>query len=156
VLHTLGSPGAARSDSTDPREEALRSLRGLYASMRHRSGQVRRATGLGSAFVWALADIAAHPGTRIGDLAERLCIHASTASNLCARLGREGLVISRPAKMDRRAMCLFIAARGKALLGKVPPARRASLARALGRLTAEECRALSRALEPLTRAVCRM
>lgn len=155
VPRTHKPPAAVRLDSADPREEALRSLRGVYALMRHRSVQVKRATGLGSAFVWALAEIAEHPGARIGDLAERLRVHPSTASNLCARLRRESLVTARKSNQDRRAMCLFVAAKGRALLSKVPPARPTSLAGALASLSSEECRALSRALDPLTRAVAR-
>lgn len=139
----------------NPRVAALRSLRGLYASMRQRSGQVRRATGLGSAFVWALAEIAARPGTRIGDLAERLRVHPSTASNLCARLRRQGLVTSRVAENDRRAMRLYVAAKGKVLLRKVPAPTRGNLAEALDRMSDKECRDLSRALEPLAREVGR-
>lgn len=141
--------------SLNPREEALRALRGLYASMRQRSGQVKRATGFGSACIWALADIAAQPGTRIGDLAERLRVHASTASNICARLRREGLVTSQPASTDRRAISLHVTAKGKRLLARVPPARQASLSEALEQLTGDQCRILASALEPLTHAICR-
>jgi DNA-binding MarR family transcriptional regulator len=150
-LRTLPRVATAANDA---REEALRSLRGIYASMRRRSAQVRQATGLGSASIWALAEIAAHPGTRVADLAGQLRVHPSTASNLCAQLRRAGLVIARLSPDDRRATSLFITASGRAALKKVPP-RRGGLAEALQRLSSEDCRALSLALVPLVRAAAR-
>ncbi len=119
--------------------------------MRSRSAQVRRATGIGSASIWALAEIAARPGLRVADLAGELRVHHSTASNLCAQLRREKLISTRRSPDDRRATSLFITAKGSAALEKVPP-RRGGLVEALQRLSRQECRALSLALVPLMRA----
>jgi len=101
--------------------------------------------------MWALAEIDEQPGLRIGDLAERMRIHASTASNLCTRLRHEGLVRTSPAADDRRALCISMTAQGRARLRKAPGPRRGILNVALSQLTAEECRLLVDALAPLLR-----
>lgn len=71
-MHTLPTTSTAASIvAVNPQEEALLALRGLYASMRSRSRQVRRATGFGSGLVWALAEIAARPGAVFTEQAPR-------------------------------------------------------------------------------------
>jgi DNA-binding MarR family transcriptional regulator len=128
-------------------------MRAIYATIRHRSRQVRRATGIGSAMTWALSEITARPGARIGELAQRLRIHPSTASNLCSRLRRAGLIVARPSADDRRAMCLFPTRRSGGLLRQTSRPQRGLLMEAIAQMSPGECDALVAALEPLRRAL---
>jgi DNA-binding MarR family transcriptional regulator len=112
---------------------------------------LRRTTGLGSALVWALAEIEEQPGLRVGDLAGRMRIHASTASNLCTRLRHDELVRTAPAADDRRALCIYLTPAGRAKLRKAPGPQRGVLKVALAQLSAVECRVLVEALAPLLR-----
>jgi MarR family transcriptional regulator, organic hydroperoxide resistance regulator len=106
---------------------------------------------LGSALVWALAEIEEQPGLRVGDLAERMRIHSSTASNLCTRLRNDGFVRTSSAAADGRALCIYLTAQGRATLRKAPRPQRGVLKVALSRMTAAECRVLVAALSPLLR-----
>jgi DNA-binding MarR family transcriptional regulator len=102
---------------------------------------------------WALSEISARPGARIGELAQRLRIHPSTASNLCSRLRRAGLIEARPATDDRRAMRLFPTRRSGAVLRQSARPRRGLLMEAIAQMTPGECDALVAALEPLRQAL---
>jgi DNA-binding MarR family transcriptional regulator len=133
------------------RDAALLSLRSIYATTRRQLTALRRTTGLGSALVWALAEIGERPGLRVGDLAQRMRIHSSTASNLCTRLRGDGLVRTSPASEDGRALCIYLTAEGRATLRKAPGPQRGVLKVALSRMKAEECRVLVAALAPLLR-----
>ncbi len=142
---------AKRANGNASRDEALRLLRSVYATARRQLALLRRATGLGSALVWALAEIASQPGLRVGDLADRMRVHPSTASNLCTRLRKEGLATTKTANDDRRAMCIFITAEGKVRLRRAPQPHRGVLAEALARMSVEECRRVAESLAPLRR-----
>jgi DNA-binding MarR family transcriptional regulator len=131
------------------RDAALLSIRKVYATTRRQFAALRRTTGLGPARVWALAEIDEQPGLRVGDLAARMRIHSSTASNLCTRLRGDGLVRTSPAADDRRALRIYITAQGRAKLRKAPGPQRGILKVALSKMTAEECRCLVDALAPL-------
>lgn len=126
-------------------------MRSVYATARRQLALLRRATGLGSALVWALAEIADQPGLRVGDLADRMRVHPSTASNRCTRLRKEGLATTMPASDDRRALCIYITAQGTATLRRAPQPHRGVLAEALSRMSAEECRRVADSLIPLRR-----
>jgi DNA-binding MarR family transcriptional regulator len=141
------SPGTTSA----ARDSALLSLRRVYATTRRQLAALRRTTGLGSALVWALAEIEEQRGLRVGDLAERMRIHSSTASNLCTRLRSDGLVRTSPAAADGRALCIYLTAEGRATLRKAPGPQRGVLKVALSRMTAAECRVLVAALSPLLR-----
>ncbi|QWF83975.1 MarR family winged helix-turn-helix transcriptional regulator [Amycolatopsis sp. CA-230715] len=87
-----------------------------------------------------------HGETNLGDLAELLGIVPSATSRLCAKLVDAGLVLRRTSPASRREVLLRISAAGRRLLDQVntarlrqlravmaelPPARRATVARAL-------------------------
>lgn len=143
--------GTAKPSNVESCDAALQSLRSVFATTRRQLALLRRATGLGSALVWALAEIAQSPGLRIGDLAQRMRIHPSTASNLCTQLRGKGLATTTPAADDRRAMCMFVTTAGRAQLRRAPQPQRGLLREALLRMSAEECRQLAEALAPLRR-----
>jgi DNA-binding MarR family transcriptional regulator len=140
-----------RNGSQEARDAALLALRSVYATTRRQLAAMRRATGLGSALVWALAEIAEQPGLRVGDLAERMRIHSSTASNLCRRLRDDRLVRARAAVEDGRAVGLYLTSDGRATLRKAPLPPRGVLKVALARMSARECGRLVDALAPLLR-----
>jgi DNA-binding MarR family transcriptional regulator len=65
----------------------------------------------------------------VGDLAEALDIHPSTATRLCDRLERKSLVRRRPGvSPDRRLTPVVLTAKGRRLVDKVTDHRRKDLA----------------------------
>ena len=67
--------------------DVLKRFRVLLRSMEAHYRRVEESSGLGGAQVWALSEIAATDGgLTVGELADKLAIHLSTASNLVRRL----------------------------------------------------------------------
>ena len=126
----------------------LKQFRLLLRAMESHYRQVEKRSGLGGAQLWALAEIGAADLT-MGDLAARLAIHVSTASNLVRRLEELGLATRTRTRTDQRVVRITATTAGRrklrlapkpsvGLLQKVlmetPPARLEVLHKELGRL----------------------
>lgn len=72
--------------------QALQNLRLIYASARWHDAQVRRSVAISGSQLWALSEIARLEGIGINDLAERMALHQTTASNLANGLVKKGLI----------------------------------------------------------------
>lgn len=124
----------------------LRQFRVLLRAMGAHYRRVESGAGLGGAQLGALAEIAAPAGIMMGELAERLGIELSTASNLATRLEELGLVVRYRAPDDRRIVRLAITAAGRRRLGKASPPSGGLLEQALLGMTAAQLGALQRQL----------
>lgn len=72
----------------------------------------------------------------VGSLARELAIHPSTATRMCDRLVRKGLIIRQPGTGgDRREVNLALTARGRRLLEWVTRRRRRELARIVDQMS---------------------
>jgi len=142
------SPRKPRAAAPRLMLEVLKQFRMLLRAMESHYRQVEKRSGLGGAQLWALAEIAAADLT-MGDLAARLAIHVSTASNLVRRLEELGLATRTRTRADQRVVRITATAAGRrklrlapkpsvGLLQKVlmetPPERLAVLHKELGRL----------------------
>lgn len=94
----------------------------------------------------ALVVIAGRPRVTVNALAERLDIHPSTATRLCDRLVRKGLVRRDERASDRRETEIALAARGRRLVERVTDRRRRDLSEIVGRMSATERRDAIRGL----------
>ena len=104
--------------------EVLQQLRVLVRLAGNHSAQVERSTGIPGAQLWALHEIARADGLRVGELASRLRVHQTTASNLLNRLEAAGLVRKGRSPDDRRIVQIHLSAAGRrALRGAAAPAR---------------------------------
>lgn len=131
----------------------LRRFRVVLRSVNRHLDETRRRSGLPSAQLWALAQIAATPGLRVCDLANALAIHQSTASNLLEALARDGLIHRRRSASDARVVQLQVTARGRRVMARAPRPLQGLLITALQRLTPAQLRRLDAALEPLIAAL---
>jgi len=111
--------------------EVLALFRIVFKSIREHYSAVERRAGISGAQLWALSQVASGPGIKVGELARRLAIHQSTASNLLDRLTREGLVRRARGQGDQRVARLFVTASGAAVLRRAPSPVRAMLLEAL-------------------------
>ena len=133
--------------------EVLGAFRVIFSSVRKHFARLESACGVGGAQVWALAVVAKQPGLRVGDLAEALSIHQSTASNLVDRLIRQGLAKRRRDGADQRVVRLELSARGKSLLKRAPHPLQGVLPDVLERLPAGTLRRLKADLGVLVRSL---
>jgi DNA-binding MarR family transcriptional regulator len=87
----------------------------------------------------ALVVLARPISVTIGDLAVALDIHPSTATRLCDRIERKGLVRRRPGiTPDRRETPISLTAKGRRLVGRVTDHRRRDLAMIASSMTPED------------------
>jgi DNA-binding MarR family transcriptional regulator len=86
---------------------------------------------------------------RIAALAEALGVNPSSATRLCDRLARKGLVRRRRAATDRREVRVTLAPLGRALVEDVTARRREEIGRLLAAVPAAQRDRIVEALEAL-------
>lgn len=133
----------------DPASRVLRRFRTVFNAVRNHFRSMERSVGVSGAQVWALSQVAANPGIGVGQLARKMDIHQSTASNLVRALLASGLVISEKGEEDRRAVQLHATARGLKALSRAPAPLTGLLPDALRRLDKATLERLDRDLDRL-------
>src|SRR5215468_10659263 len=86
----------------------------------------------------ALVVLAASGPQGTADLADALAVNPSTATRMCDRLVRKGLVRRHRQAGDRRTVRIALTAAGRDLVAEVSRRRRAELTRLLGALPPQE------------------
>lgn len=100
-------------------QKVLRRFRVVFNAVRTHFRQMEKQVGLGGAQVWALSVIKSHPNLGIGEVALRMQIHQSTASNLVKALLNKELIQMEKSPEDRRNVRLKILPAGARILRKV-------------------------------------
>ncbi|HNT39067.1 MAG TPA: MarR family transcriptional regulator [Rubrivivax sp.] len=104
---------AGRADTAAATQaRVMRQFRQILNLVRAHFQQVEKQAGLGGAQVWALALLRDTPGIGVTELARRMDIHQSTASNLVRALTQAGLVRAERKGSDRRTVQLHPRAAG--------------------------------------------
>jgi len=88
----------------------------------------------------------------VTDIAQALDIHPSSATRLCDRLVRKGLIERVPSRDDRRVVEVHLAPDGLAAMERVTARRRRDLATIAGRMTDKELAGAVKALQAFTDA----
>lgn len=127
----------------------LRQFRLVFNTVRSHFQQIERQSGLGGAQLWTLSILAQRPGIGIGELADAMDVHQSTASNLVRTLVRKGLAQSSRDAEDRRAVNLVVSDAGRAVLAAAPGPFAGVLPDALARLDTQTLKQLSSGLSVL-------
>lgn len=122
--------------------EVLEQFRVIVKSIRQHYRDVEHRAGLTGAQLWALAQVAGHPGSQVGELARALAIHQSTASNLLRRLEGLGLVTRQRRGADQRHVQLFASKKGYLVLKRAPQPLIGVLQQALSQLPSPALRDL--------------
>jgi DNA-binding MarR family transcriptional regulator len=124
---------------------SLDALRRIVQALRTSSSRAHAHTGLGSAQLFVLQQLARAP-LSINELGEQTHTHQSSVSVVVQRLELSGYVARRPAKADKRRVEVHLLPRGKALLRRSPAVVQDELFRALGELPAAVRKNLARGL----------
>jgi DNA-binding MarR family transcriptional regulator len=122
-------------------------LRRLVRALRASTVAAERAAGVSAAQLFALREIAAHPGQSLRELAERTLTTQSTVSEVVARLVEGGLVARRRDAADRRRAILVATPAGRTMLQRAPETAPERLRAGLARLSLREREQLARSLE---------
>jgi len=129
--------------------EVLRQFRIVFSEVRGHFQQVEKVSGIGGAQVWALSLVSALPGLGVTDLARRMNIHQSTASNLVRQLLRRGLIRTEKSAADKRNVHLYVVDAGQALLDRTPAPHEGVLPHALRQQSDRRLKELQRSLAAL-------
>ncbi len=148
----MDAPLTHRGAPDDARQSAarvLRQFRRVFNSVKTHFQQVEKQAGIGGAQVWALSLIETTPGIGVTELARRMDVHQTTASNLVRALTGAGLVAAQRSDADRRAVRLHLLPPAAPLLRKAPGPLAGVLPAALARLDGATLQRLEADLDAL-------
>jgi DNA-binding MarR family transcriptional regulator len=120
----------------------------IRAAQRH-SAWVEKQCGVSGAQLWVMQELHEHPGLRVGEIANRLAIHQTTASNLLDTLERRGYIVKTRDRDDQRVVKLALSESGAELLLCAPAPARGLLPEALRKLDASSIMKLNEGLQAL-------
>lgn len=135
--------------------QALQNLRLIYASARWHDAEVRRSVAISGSQLWALSEVARREGMGVNDLAERMALHQTTASNLARALVKMGLIRRVLDGSDRRFVHLHITSEGRRTLSQSPGPHPGLLVDALRKIDSQHLGRLRRDLAALVRLMRR-
>ncbi len=129
--------------------EALKQFRQIFSSAQQHFRRIEDQCGISGAQLWALKEVAGHPGQRVSDLARAMSVHLSTASNLLDKLTKRNLVRRERNDPDQRIVRLFLTEEGMRIVANAPGPARGVLPEALSRMQDAALDDLSRSLSLL-------
>ena len=140
---------AAAPARRDERTEVLDALRRIIRTLRISAGRAERETGVSSAQLFVLQQLAEAPAHSLNELAERTHTHQSSVSVVVSRLVKRRLVMREQSRTDARRVVLAVTPAGRALAKRAPEPAQARLIDALARLSRSEVHALAGGLRRL-------
>jgi DNA-binding MarR family transcriptional regulator len=140
-----------KTPSSDMRS-ALDAFRRIVQALRA-GGEIGHPGGVSSAQLFALAQIAEHPGVSINDLAALTFTHQSSVSIVVQRLVGRRLVAKVAARSDRRKQTLMITPAGRRVLQRAPVVVQEKLIAAISSLPVAERRRFSKSLAKIATAI---
>jgi MarR family transcriptional regulator, organic hydroperoxide resistance regulator len=143
------SNGSGASQRNVAELQALQSLRLIYASARWHDAQVRGSVAISGSQLWALSEVARREGMGVNDLAERMALHQTTASNLANALAKKGLIRRMRDGSDRRFVHLHLTSKGRLILSQSPGPHPGLLVDALRKIDSQHLARLHRDLAAL-------
>ncbi|THF66940.1 MarR family transcriptional regulator [Pseudothauera nasutitermitis] len=127
----------------------LQRFRVLIRTAQRHSQWIERQSGVTGAQLWAMQELVEAPGLRVGELANRMALHQSTASNMVDRLETSGLIRKERTSADQRVVRLYLTEAGTHLLARAPSPARGVLPEALRKLDEESLLRLQNELDGL-------
>jgi DNA-binding MarR family transcriptional regulator len=135
------------SSTTDRDMRAvLDAVRQIVRALRAGAGAAPRRAGVTTAQLFALQQIAEHPGASVNDVAALTFTHQSSVSVVIQRLVASRLVVKVPAAQDRRRQHLAPTAAGRRILGQAPVVVQQRLVAAIASLRRADQKTLARLL----------
>lgn len=146
------SKSPERKPSVSPLS-VLQRFRVLIRTAQRHSQWIERKSGVTGAQLWALQELSEADGLRVGELAAKMALHQSTASNMVDKLESAQLLRKERTSADQRVVRLYLTEAGRALLARSPSPARGVLPEALRVLDEESLMRLQRELDGLLRQI---
>lgn len=136
-----------------PHMEALKKLRIVIRAAQRHSNWIEKQYGVTGAQLWVMLELLDSPGMRVGEIATRLAIHQTTASNLLDALVKKGYITKKRDQLDQRVVTLVLSEEGMAVIDRAPTPVRGLLPEALRKLDKESLRDLNNGLHALVQVM---
>jgi len=140
---------------TEPhsRLDILKKLRIVIRAAQRHSLWIEKQCGVSGAQLWMMQELSDQPGLRVGELADKLAIHQTTASNLLDALRKRGYVVKERDTVDQRVVNLKLSEEGKNALANAPKPARGLLPEAILHLDEENLQQLDKGLQGLLNSI---
>jgi DNA-binding MarR family transcriptional regulator len=133
--------------------EILKKLRIVIRAAQRHSLWIEKQCGVSGAQLWIMQELYDHPSLRVGELAIKLAIHQTTASNLVDTLRKRGYILKARDPDDQRVVNLKLSEEGEKALMMAPTPTRGLLPEAILHLDAENLRQLDSGLQGLLNSI---
>lgn len=153
--HTIRSITADTPDNQGAIDhlDTLKKFRVVIRAAQRHSAWIEKQCGVSGAQLWVMQELHEHPDLRVGEIAKRLAIHQTTASNLVDGLEKRGLVVKARNREDQRVVKLALSEQGTELLLRAPAPARGLLPEALKKLDAQSLLKLNEGLQALLESI---
>lgn len=132
---------------------ALQNMRVVMRAAQRHSAQIEKQCGVSGAQLWVMQELLEQPGLRMGELAGKMSIHQTTASNLVEALVKKTFVRKARDQPDQRVVTLTLTEQGQAVIAGAPQPARGLLPSALAQLDAASLAHLNQGLGALLAVV---
>lgn len=133
--------------------DVLKKLRIVIRAAQRHSASIEKQCDVSGAQLWAMHELSESPGLRVGDIASKMSIHQTTASNLLDTLSKKGYVIKQRDSLDQRVVKLSLSQLGQNIITIAPKPARGLLPDALCKLSHTQLSELSSGLQALVSVV---
>lgn len=133
--------------------DTLKKIRIVIRAAQRHSAWIEKQCGVSGAQLWVMQELHEHSGLRVGEIANRLAIHQTTASNLLDSLERRGYVVKTRDREDQRVVKLTLSDQGAELLLRAPAPARGLLTEALRKLEVPALLKLNEGLQALLECI---
>ena len=146
------TPGA-QEPAVDYRLDVLKKLRIVFRAAQRHSLWIEKQCGVNGAQLWMMQELLDQPGMRVGELASKLAIHQTTASNLIDVLRKRGYIVKERDASDQRVVNLKLSEEGRRVLQDAPTPARGLLQEAILHLDPETLAQLDAGLQGMLSSI---
>ena len=132
---------------------ALDAFRRIIQALRTAARETERNVGLSTAQLFALQQLANHPGASVNELAAQTFTHQSSVSVVVQRLVQRRLVQKVTSKDDRRRVRLALTDSGRTLLRRSPEPFQDRLIAAIAELHEDRRHTIAQALDDIAHSI---
>jgi DNA-binding MarR family transcriptional regulator len=143
----------APDGAIDHRLDVLKKLRIVFRAAQRHSLWVEKQCGVNGAQLWMMQELLDQPGMRVGELASKLAIHQTTASNLIDALRKRGYIVKERDSSDQRVVNLKLSEEGRLVLQNAPTPARGLLQEAILHLDEQSLAQLDAGLQGMLSSI---
>ena len=133
--------------------EILQKFRIMVSAAQKYSQRVEKQLGVTGAQLWIMKEIDVTPGLRVGEVAKKLAIHQTTASNLLDALEKKEMICKSRQETDQRIVNLTLTEKGRLLMQKAPEPVRGLLPEALSQMKSDDLMLLGESMNILLQSI---